>query len=261
MDTFLPAVDRQVARDALKEFSSQGLDIRLGVQLETVSPQGEQVTLGYLDGAGESRELVANRVVVAVGRRPFTDDLGLEAIGIQVDDQGRIPVDDHCHAGVDGIYAIGDVVRGPMLAHKGSEEGVAVAETLAGRVGHVDYGIIPWVIYTDPEVAWVGETEQGLEAAGRDYRSGVFPFRASGRAHGAGDPKGFVKVLGDAATDRILGVHIIGHHASELIAEAVTAMAFAASTEDLGRIVHAHPTLSESLHEAALAVDQRALHV
>ncbi len=260
MDNFLPAADTQIAREAFKQLKAQGLDIRLGAHVKQAGIDGQAVSVDYEDAAGGHR-LQVDKLVVAVGRRPNTAGLAPEAVGLALDERGRIVVDGQCRTSVDGIYAIGDVVRGPMLAHKGSEEGVAAAETIAGMAGHVSYDTIPWVIYTEPEIAWVGRSEQDLRAEGVPCRIGSFPFRASGRALGSGHTAGLVKIVGHAQTDRILGVHIIGQHASELIAEAVTAMEFAASTEDLARIVHAHPTLSEALHEAALAVDERAIHL
>ena len=211
------------------------------------------------DGKDETFEF--DRLVVAVGRRAVTEGLRPEAVGVRLDAAGRIEVDARCRTSVEGIYAIGDAVAGPMLAHKASEEGVAVAEHIAGEAAEIDHALVPFVIYTHPEVAWVGKTETELEAAGTPFRAGAFPYMALGRARGAGDTEGMVKMLGDARSDRLLGVHIFGAQASELVAEAVTAMAFHASTEDLARIIHAHPTLSESLHEAALAVDGRAIHL
>jgi dihydrolipoamide dehydrogenase len=192
---------------------------------------------------------------------PNTDQLNLESVGLSVDDRGFIPVDDQCRTSVPGVYAIGDVVRGPMLAHKGEDEGVMVAEIMAGQQPHIDYNCIPWVIYTSPEIAWVGQTEQDLKAAGRDYKVGQFPFSANGRAQGMGHPEGFVKMLADAETDEVLGVHIVAAEASDLISEAAVAMEFKASAEDIGRICHPHPSLSEVVREAALATDKRALHM
>jgi len=260
LDDFLVAADREIADAALASFSAQGLDIRLGTRVtgSRVSADGVEVTC--VEG-GEDRTFHFDRLVVAVGRRAASDGLRPEAVGLTLDSAGRIEVDALCRTSVDGIYAIGDAVAGPMLAHKASEEGVAVAEHIAGQAAHIDHSLVPFVIYTHPEVAWVGKTEGELEAQGTAFRGGTFPYMALGRARGAGDTEGMVKLLGDAASDRLLGVHIFGAQASELIAEAVTAMAFHASTEDLARIIHAHPTLSESLHEAALAVDGRAIHI
>lgn len=259
-DAFLPMVDQQVAAEALKRFSKvQGLDIRLGVKPKSMQAGKNGVLLEYEDAQGAQR-LECDRLLVAAGRRPNTDGLNADAVGIKIDSRGFITVDDQCRTDLPNVYAIGDVVRGPMLAHKASEEGMAVAERIAGQKPEVSYATIPSVIYTAPEIAWVGETEQNLAAAGRKFRKGVFAFLASGRAQALGDTQGFVKVLADDSTDRILGVHMIGPRVSELVAEAVVAMEFAAATEDLARIVHAHPTLSEALHEACLAALGRPLH-
>lgn len=262
LDDFLAAADREIADAALKSFSTQGIDIRLGTRVtgSELTRNGVRVTCRE-GGKDEDSIFDFDRLVVAVGRRAVTEGLEPEAVGLRLDAAGRIEVDALCRTSADGIYAIGDAVAGPMLAHKASEEGVAVAEHIAGEAAHIDHALVPFVIYTHPEVAWVGSTPAELEATGTAFRTGTFPYLALGRARGAGDTEGMVKVLGDAATDRLLGVHIFGAQASELIAEAVTAMAFHASTEDLARIVHAHPTLSESLHEAALAVDDRAIHI
>lgn len=271
-DEFLPSIDRDIAREAYRLFSKQGLDIRLGASVESAVVMEEEsragktaeeiaarVTVTYRTGE-RTHSLEVDKLVVACGRTPVTSGLGLERIDLATDPRGRIPVDDACRTGIEGIYAIGDVVRGPMLAHRASEEGMAVAERIAGQASHVSYDTIPWVIYTHPEIAWVGKTEQALRIEGIPFRKGHFPLRAIGRAHGAGETNGLVKILGDAKTDRILGAHLFGNHASELIAEIVTAMEFSASTEDIARIVHAHPTLSEAIHEAALAVEGRAIH-
>ena len=260
LDDFLPTADRRIAREALKVLTRQGLDVRLGARVTGVHPHDGGVVVGYEDGGGQhEREL--DRLIVAVGRCANTEGLDPAAAGVGLDDHGRIAVDGECRTSAEGIWAIGDAVVGPMLAHKASEEGVAVAERIAGRAAHVDHGIIPWVIYTHPEIAWAGRTEAELDAAGIAHRAGSFPFLASGRAQGSGETDGVVKVIADAATDRILGVHIFGANASELIAEAVVAMAFDASAEDIARTIHAHPTLAEAMHEAALAVDGRAIHV
>ena len=260
MDEFLPPVDRAIAKDALKLFQRQGLDIRLGCKLTAAKAGKKSVKLSYQDAAG-TQSLEVDRLVVAVGRRANTEGLAPEAAGLSLDERGRIVVDEQCRTGVDGIWAVGDCVHGPMLAHKASEEGVAVAEMIAGHAAHVDHALVPWVIYTHPEIAWVGRTERELEEDGIAFRAGSFPFVASGRAQGSGETAGMVKILADAHTDRLLGVHILGAQASELIAEAVTAMAFHGSAEDLARTVHAHPTLAEAIHEAALAVDGRAVHI
>ncbi|MCP5157165.1 MAG: dihydrolipoyl dehydrogenase [Ectothiorhodospiraceae bacterium] len=259
MPELLPPVDRQIAREAGKSFEKQGLEIRLGAKVTGTEVNANCVEVRFEDASG-SHVVEVDRLVVAVGRRANTEGLAPENAGVALDDRGRVIVDDHCRTNVPGIWAIGDVVRGPMLAHKASEEGVAVAELIAGQAAHIDHALVPWVIYTHPEIAWVGQTEHALRETGREFRVGTFPFMASGRAQGAGDTEGMVKILADAASDEILGVHIYGAHASELVAEAVTAMAFRASAEDLARIVHAHPTLAEALHEAALAVDGRAIH-
>ncbi len=257
---FLGAADGQVAKEALKQFTKQGLDIRLGVKIESVEPGKKGVALRYTDAKGEAQTLDVDRLIVSIGRVPNTDGLNAEAIGLQLDARGFIQVDDDCRTSVPGVWAVGDVVRGPMLAHKAEEEGVAVAERICGQKPHVDFNTVPWVIYTSPEIAWVGATEQALKAQGRAYKAGSFPFMANGRARAMGDTTGFVKVLADAASDEILGVHIIGPLASELIAEAAVAMEFKAAAEDIARICHAHPTLSESLKEAALGTDGRSLN-
>ena len=260
LDDFLPAADRKVAGEALKVLKRQGLDIRLGARVTGARPHGDAVLVGYED-AGGAHECEFDRLVVAVGRRANTEGLDPAAAGVELDDHGRIVVDGQCRTTADGIWAVGDAVAGPMLAHKASEEGVAVAERIAGQAAHIDHDIIPWVIYTHPEIAWVGKTVAELDAAGVAHREGSFPFLASGRAQGSGETDGVVKVIAGAATDRILGVHVFAANASELIAEAVVAMAFDASAEDIARTIHAHPTLAEALHEAALAVDGRTIHI
>ena len=256
---FLPAADTAVSKEALKLLTKQGLDIRLGAKVTSAVVEGEAVKVDYSIG-DKAESAVFDRLIVAVGRKPNTADLGLASTGIQCDARGFIVVDEHCHTGIANVYAIGDCVRGPMLAHKASEEGVAVAERIAGQQPHVDLNVIPWVIYTWPEIAWAGATELGAKQAGHMVRCGSFPFTASGRARAMGDIDGFVKIIADADTDAVLGVHIIGPNASELIAEAVTVMEFGGSAEDIARTVHAHPTLAEAMHEAALAVDKRAIH-
>jgi len=257
---FLGAVDEQIAKEAHKVFTKQGLVIELGVQLDTVKTTRKGVSVAYRNAKGEAQTLDVDKLIVSIGRVPNTEGLNAQAVGLKLDGRGAIEVDDQCRTNLPGVWAVGDVVRGPMLAHKAEEEGVAVAERLAGQHGHVDFGTVPWVIYTSPEIAWVGRTERQLKADGVAYRSGSFPFLANGRARALGDTTGMVKVLADATTDEVLGVHIIGPMASELIAEAVVAMSFRASAEDLARICHAHPTLSEATKEAALAVDKRALN-
>jgi dihydrolipoamide dehydrogenase len=260
LDDFLAPADRQIADLALKSFRKQGLDIRLGARVTAAKAGKKTVKVRFAHDKGE-HDLEVDRLVVAVGRRACTDGLGAAEAGLELDEAGRIVTDGHLRTGVEGVYAIGDAVAGPMLAHKASEEGIAVAELIAGQAAHVDHDIVPWVIYTHPEIAWVGKPEHVLRAEGVEMRVGTFPYMALGRAQGAGDTEGLVKLVGDARTDRLLGAHIFGASASELIAECVTAMAFHASTEDLARTVHAHPTLAESIHEAALAVDGRAIHI
>lgn len=261
LPVFLGAVDEQVAKEAHKAFTKQGLKIELGVKIESVKADKKGVTVAYANAKGEAQTLAVDRLIVSIGRVPNTTGLNAEAIGLKLDERGAIVVDDECRTNLPGVWAVGDVVRGPMLAHKAEEEGVAVAERIAGQHGHVNFNTIPWVIYTSPEIAWVGQTEQQLKAAGRAYKAGSFPFMANGRARALGDTTGFVKFLADATTDEILGVHIVGPFASELIAEAVVAMEFKASAEDIARICHAHPSLSEATKEAALAVDKRTLNL
>ena len=257
---FLAAADSAVAKEAWKVFTKkQGLDIRLDVKIGKVTAGKKTVTVEY-EAGDESHVLECDKLIVSVGRVPNTEGLGCEAVGLRLDERGRVDVDDHCRSNLPNVWAVGDVVRGPMLAHKGMEEGVMVAELIAGQAGHCNYDAVPWVIYTHPEIAWVGKTEQQLKSAGIEYRAGQIPFAVNGRALGQGDTTGFVRMLADAKTDRILGVHVIGTNASELISEAVVAMEFHASSEDIARIVHAHPTLSEVMHEAALSVDKRPLH-
>ncbi len=257
---FLALVDRQVATEAEKSLRGQGLDIRLGAKVTGTGSNNREVTVNYDDAEGK-QQITVDKLIVAVGRSPNTAGLGAEECGLELDERGFIVVDDHCNTNLENVYAVGDVVRGPMLAHKASEEGVAIAERIAGKPGHMNYATIPWVIYTWPEIAWVGKTEEQLKADGIEYRSGNFPFMATGRARAMGEANGFVKILGDAKTDRVLGIHIFGPNASELIAEAVVTMEFDGSTEDLARTIHAHPTLSEAMHEAALAVDNRTIHI
>jgi len=259
MDELLGVVDRDVARAAAREFKKQGLDIRLGARVSGAKVVDGQVEVHYEDAKGE-HSATFDKLLVAVGRKAATDGLLADDSGIELTDRGQVKVDEHCRTSVDGIYGIGDLVRGPMLAHKASEEGIAVVERIATGYGHINLETIPWVIYTDPEIAWVGKSERELSDEGVEFRSGSFPFAATGRGLAMGEAAGHVKVIADAETDRLLGVQIIGPNASELIAECVVAMEFAGSSEDLARIVHAHPTLSEAVHEAALAVDQRAIH-
>jgi dihydrolipoamide dehydrogenase len=260
LPTFLGAVDEQIAKEAKKAFDKQGLKIELGVKVGEVKTGKKGVSVAYTNAKGEAQSLDADKLIVSIGRVPNTIGLNAEAVGLQLDERGAIVVDAECRTSLKGVWAVGDVVRGPMLAHKAEEEGVAVAERIAGQHGHVNFNTIPWVIYTSPEIAWVGETEQQLKARGAAYKAGTFPFLANGRARALGDTTGMVKFLADAVTDEILGVHIVGPMASELIAEAVVAMELKASAEDIARICHAHPSLSEATKEAALAVDKRTLN-
>ena len=256
---FLPTADDEISAEAAKLFQKQGLNIQLGARVESAALGDDYIDVTYTV-EGEEVRLSVDRLIVCIGRRPYTDNLFTEDSGIQLDERGFIQVDEHCKTNVNNVYAVGDSVRGPMLAHKGSEEGVAVAERIATSHGHVNYETVPWVIYTSPEIAWVGLTEKEVAAAGGECKTGKFPFAATGRAKAMEDTSGFVKVVADARSDQILGVHIIGPHASELISEAVVAMEFHASAEDLARTIHAHPTLSEAVHEAALSVDSRGIH-
>jgi dihydrolipoamide dehydrogenase len=255
---FLAIADQQLAKEAQRHFKKQGLDIRLGAKVTGATVSGDTVSVKYTDGKGE-QSLTVDKLVVAIGRRPYTENLLAPETGVELDERGFIKVDHECRTGAQGIWAVGDVVRGPMLAHKGKEEGVMVADLIAGRYGEVNYKVIPSVIYTAPEIAWVGQTEEQVKASGRPYKTGVFPFLASGRARGMEQAQGFAKIIASQEEDEILGVHIVGPMAGELIAEAVLAMEYSASTEDLQRTIHAHPTLSEALHEAALAADKRAI--
>jgi len=259
MDNLLFMADRDVAKVAAKDFKQQGLDIKLGARLTGAEVSKDAVTVSFEDKSGE-HTFEVDKLVIAVGRKPVTDDLLADDSGIQLDDRGFIVVDDECRTRVKGVYAIGDCVRGPMLAHKGSEEGVMVADLIIGELAEVNYDVIPSVIYTAPEIAWVGLTEEQVKASGREYKTGSFPFAASGRAKAMEQTSGMVKIISAADDDEILGVHIIGPMAGELIAEAVLALEFSASTEDLQRTIHAHPSLAEAIHEAALAVDNRALN-
>src|SRR5690606_9068669 len=266
---FLPAADAEVAKLAAREFKKEGLDIKLGAKVskaEVVAAKGagkgkkKEVSIAYSDAKGEQQTLVVDRLLVAVGRRAASKGLLAEGTGVQLSERGQIVVEEHCHTGVDGVWAVGDCVRGPMLAHKGFEEGIAVAELIAGLPGHVNLDTIPYIIYTSPEIAWVGKTEQQLKDEGVPYKTGSFPFAAVGRAVAMAEPVGFAKVIAHAETDRVLGLHIIGANASELVHEGVLTMEFSGSADDLARICHAHPTLSEAIHDAAMAVDKRAIH-
>jgi dihydrolipoamide dehydrogenase len=261
LETFLPAADEAVAKEAWKIFTrEQGLKIVLGAGIARVTPGKKGIAVEYSTPAGGEQKLECDRLIVSIGRVPNTQGLNAEGAGLKLDPRGFVEVDAQCRTNLPGVWAIGDVVRGPMLAHKAEEEGVAVAERIAGGHGHVDFNTIPWVIYTAPEIAWVGKTEQQLKSEGVPLRTGQFPFLANGRARALGDTRGFVKFVADAQTDRILGVHIIGPMASELISEAVVAMEFGASSEDIALICHAHPSLSEAMKEAALAVAKRSLN-
>ncbi|PKO92859.1 MAG: dihydrolipoyl dehydrogenase [Betaproteobacteria bacterium HGW-Betaproteobacteria-10] len=260
MPDFLAAADVDMAKEAYKLFTKQGLNIQMGVKIGDIKATKKSVSIAYTDKDGNAQKLEADRLIVSIGRVPNTDGLNAEAVGLKLDARGMVDVDGHCKTNLPGIWAIGDVVRGPMLAHKAHEEGVMVAELMAGQAGHCNFDTIPWVIYTSPEIAWVGKTEQQLKADGVAYKVGKVPFLANGRALGMGDTSGFVKMLACKQTDRILGVHIIGANASELISEAVVAMEFGGASEDLARICHAHPTLSETVHEAALACEKRTLN-
>jgi len=260
LPTFLGAVDEQIAKEAHKAFTKQGLKIELGVKVGEIKVANQGVSVAYTDSKGQAQSLAVDKLIISIGRVPHTNGLNVDAVGLKLDERGAVVVDADCRTNLPGVWAVGDVVRGPMLAHKAEEEGVAVAERIAGQHGHVDFNLVPWVIYTSPEIAWVGQTEQQLKSAGRAYKAGSFPFMANGRARAMGDTTGMVKMLADAATDEILGVHIVGPFASELISEACVAMAFRASSEDIARICHAHPSLAESTKEAALAVDKRTLN-
>ena len=260
LPTFLGTVDEQVAKEAHKAFTKQGLKIELGVKVGDIKSAKKGVSVAYTNAKGEAQTLDVDKLIISIGRVPNTIGLNAEAVGLKLDERGAIEVDGDCKTSLPNVWAVGDVVRGPMLAHKAEEEGVAVAERIAGQHGHVNFNTVPWVIYTSPEIAWVGQTEQQLKASGRAYKAGSFPFLANGRARALGDTTGFVKFLADATTDEILGVHIVGPQASELISEAVVAMEFKASSEDIARICHAHPSLSEATKEAALAVDKRTLN-
>ncbi|MDD2844199.1 MAG: dihydrolipoyl dehydrogenase [Rhodoferax sp.] len=257
---FLGAVDQQIAKEAHKAFVKQGLKIELGVKVGDIKVGKKGVSVAWINAKGEAQTLDVDKLIVSIGRVPNTTGLNADAVGLKLDERGAIVVDGDCKTNLPGVWAVGDVVRGPMLAHKAEEEGVAVAERIAGQHGHVNFNTIPWVIYTSPEIAWVGRTEQQLKSDGVAYKAGTFPFLANGRARALGDTTGMVKMLADATTDEILGVHIVGPMASELIAECVLAMEFRASSEDIARVCHAHPSLSESTKEAALAVDKRTLN-
>ncbi|GHC17850.1 dihydrolipoyl dehydrogenase [Kushneria pakistanensis] len=260
MDSFLPVVDEQIAKETKKLLGKQGLDIRLGARVTGTDIKDSEVVVKYTDSNGE-QEQTFDKLIVCVGRRPYTKNLLADGTGVEIDERGFIQVDDTCQTNAPGVFAIGDVVRGPMLAHKGSEEGMMVADIIHGEKAQMNYDAIPSVIYTSPEVAWVGMSEQQAKKEGFEVKSGVFPFSASGRAMANNATEGMAKVVTDASTDRILGVHIIGQHAGELIAQGVIAMEFGSSAEDLALTCFAHPTLSEAVHEAALAVEGHAIHM
>ncbi|HOB01110.1 MAG TPA: FAD-dependent oxidoreductase, partial [Casimicrobium huifangae] len=260
LPNFLGAVDEQIAKEAAKLFKKQGFAIHLGVKVGAVKTGKNDVTVEYTTADGKAETATFDKLIVSIGRVPNTTGLNADAAGVKLDERGFIVVDGDCKTSAPNVWAVGDVVRGPMLAHKAEEEGVAVAERMAGQHPHIDFNCIPWVIYTSPEIAWVGQTEQQLKAAGVAYKAGSFPFLANGRARALGSTDGLVKILADAKTDKVLGMHVIGPVASELIAEGVMAMEFGASSEDIARICHAHPTLSEATKEAALAVDKRTLN-
>lgn len=259
-DQFLPLVDQQISQEALRQFKQQGFDIRLGARVIAAKRTPKQISVHYEDQNGQHK-LILDKLIVAIGRKPNTEGLFAAEVDLLLDEAGFVHVDDACMTSLPNIYAIGDLVRGPMLAHKGSEEGIMVAETIAGINRTLNYEAIPCVIYTEPGIAWVGQNEQTLKAAGKAIKTGVFPFSANGCAQATGATDGMVKIISDKVSDKILGVHIVGHAASEIIAEAVLAIEFSASTEDLVRTIHAHPSLSKALHEAALAVDNNALHI
>ncbi|MFK7853181.1 MAG: dihydrolipoyl dehydrogenase [Granulosicoccus sp.] len=259
-DTFLPMVDKAIAREAQRTFTKQGLDIRLSTRVMGSVVKGNQVVVSYQDASGE-HEQIFDKLIVAVGRRAFTDGVCASEAAVEQDERGLFHVNEYCETNIPGVYAIGDVVRGPMLAHKGSEEGVMAAERIAGQAGSVNYDVMPNVVYTHPEVAWVGKTEEQLKSEGVDYQVGSFPFAASGRAKAKGDTTGMVKIIRDKSNDRMLGAHLIGPSASELLAQSVLAMEFDATIEDIAHTIHAHPTLSEAMHEAALSADGRAIHI
>jgi len=260
MDDFLFMADKEIAKDSLKDFKKQGLDIKLGSRLVASKNLKKSVKISYENSAG-TEEMEFDKLVVAVGRRPNVQNVFSEDSGVHLDERGFISVDDHCQTSASNVWAIGDVVRGPMLAHKGSEEGVMVAERIAGKHAEMNYDLVPSVIYTHPEIAWVGKNEEELKSENRSYKVGKFPFAASGRALAVDQSTGFVKVISDASTDTILGVHVFGPSAAEIVQQALISMEFGASSEDLGLTIFSHPTVSEALHEAALAVNNQAIHI
>jgi dihydrolipoamide dehydrogenase len=260
MDEFLPMADKRISKDVLKEFNKQGLNINLGCKVTSALSNKKDITVTY-ENNGNTNELKVDKLIVAVGRRPNTEDLLDKNCGLSIDEKGFIPVNDFCETNVQNIWAVGDVVRGPMLAHKASEEGIMVVERIAGKHAEMEYDLVPSVIYTHPEVAWVGQTEENLSAAGIEFKTGSFPFAASGRALASGESTGFIKVIADKKTDTILGVHAFGPSAADIVQQGVVAMEFGASAEDLGLTIFSHPTVSEALHEAALAVNGQAIHI
>ncbi len=260
-DTFLPMADQRIAKDSQRQFTKQGIDIRLSARVTSSEVKGKEVSINYMDAKGEEQNLVVDRMIVAVGRRAFTESLCTTDVELEFDERGLVHVNDVCETSNPGIYAVGDVVRGPMLAHKGSEEGVMVAERIAGQHVHLNYDAVPSIIYTMPELAWVGKTEEQLKSEAIKYNVGSFPFAASGRAKAMGQTGGLVRVLADAENDKVLGVHICGPAASELIGQAVLVMEYEGTSEDISRTVFSHPTLSEAVHEAALSVSNRAIHM
>ena len=260
MDEFLPMADKRISKDVLKEFNKQGLNINLGCKVTSALSNKKDITVTY-ENNGNTNELKVDKLIVAVGRRPNTEDLLDKNCGLSIDEKGFIPVNDFCETNVQNIWAVGDVVRGPMLAHKASEEGIMVVERIAGKHAEMEYDLVPSVIYTHPEVAWVGQTEEDLSAAGIEFKTGSFPFAASGRALASGESTGFIKVIADKKTDTILGVHAFGPSAADIVQQGVVAMEFGASAEDLGLTIFSHPTVSEALHEAALAVNGQAIHI
>ena len=260
MDEFLPMADKKIAKDVLKEFNKQGLNINLSCKVTSAVSNDKDITVTY-ENNGTTTELKVDKLIVAVGRRPNTENLLDKNCGLSIDEKGFIPVNDFCETNVQNIWAVGDVVRGPMLAHKASEEGIMVVERIAGKHAEMEYDLVPSVIYTHPEVAWVGQTEEDLSAAGIEFKTGSFPFAASGRALASGESTGFIKVIADKKTDTILGVHAFGPSAADIVQQGVVAMEFGASAEDLGLTIFSHPTVSEALHEAALAVNGQAIHI
>jgi len=260
LDHITPGMDKEISNEFQKLLKKQGINFNLKTKVDSISKNNNQVTVNTTDDQGNKKKLDCDVVLISVGRKPNTSNLSLDKVGVEKDKKGRVKVNKHFQTNIKNIYAIGDVIEGPMLAHKAEEEGIAVAEIIAGQSGHVNYDIIPGVIYTSPEIATIGKTEEQLKQLKIDYKIGKFPFMANSRAKAIDEPEGFVKILADSKTDRVLGVHIIGPHAGELIAEMAVAMEFGASSEDIARTCHAHPTFSEAVKEAALSVDKRQIH-